>query len=318
LEEYSIPLARPLDFFSLPAVPPEVLKYETQPKDSRVEKAFKFGLLQMKLERDVESEKTIVTQQFCRVPLLIQRPLYLEESLPTMAFVYILSPSGGILQGDRYRIDITLSNKAVAYITTQGATRIYKMHHNFGTQIINIVQEDGTYLEYIPDQIIPYANSRFYQVVDLNIHDNASMIYSELLVPGRVASGESFNYDICYIKTIARNQTGNLRFIDVVKLEPKFEDLRQLGMLGTFDVLSTVYIITPSVYVRSIREKINELINRTQASVYGGSSILPRNQGVIVRLMGKSAEELRNIIFRVVAISRMHIVGASFTPMRKP
>jgi urease accessory protein len=203
-------LAYPLDFCSPLAVPPEVSMYETHPKHLVTEKAFKVGLLQMKLERESKNQKTVITQQYCKVPLLIQRPLYLEESLPSMAFVYILSPSGGILQGDRYRIDITLSNKALAHITTQGATRIYKMQNNFGTQMINIVQEEGTYLEYIPDQIIPYSNSRFYQIVQINIHDNATMIYSELLVPGRVASGESFKYDICYVKTIARNQTGKL------------------------------------------------------------------------------------------------------------
>jgi urease accessory protein len=192
------------------------------------------------------------------------------------------------------------------------------MEDNFGTQIINIVQEEGTYLEYIPDQVIPYANSKFYQVVNLNIHDNATMIYSELLAPGRVASGESFQYDICYIKTIARNQAGKLRFTDVVKLEPNTENLRQVGMFGTFKVLSTVYIITPPVYVRDIQDKINELIDRTQETVFGGSSILPRNQGLIIRLLGKGLEELRNLIFQIVAISRMRIMGASFTRIRKP
>jgi len=311
-------LTHPPEFYSLLAIPPEVLKYETHPKGSRLKKALNFGMLQMKLERNVENQKTFITQQFCRVPLLIQRPLYLEETLPTMAFVYILSPSGGILQGDRYHIDVTLSNNAVAHITTQGATRIYKMESNFGTQIINIVQEEGTYLEYIPDQIIPYANSKFYQVVNLNIHDNATMIYSELLAPGRVASGESFKYDICYIKTIARNQAGKLRFIDVIKLEPNIENLRQVGMFGTFNVLSTVYIITQPVYVRDIQDKINELINRTQGTVFGGTSILPRNQGLIIRLLGKGSEELRNLIFQIVAISRMQIMGASFTCIRKP
>jgi urease accessory protein len=282
------------------------------------EKAFNVGLLQMKLERESENQKTVITQQYCKVPLLIQRPLYLEESLPSMAFVYILSPSGGILQGDRYRIDITLSNKAVAHITTQGATRIYKMQNNFGTQMINIVQEEGTYLEYIPDQIIPYSNSRFYQIVQINIHDNATMIYSELLVPGRVASGESFKYDICYVKTIARNQTGKLRFIDIVKLQPKIEILKVGGMFGSLDVLGTVYILTDPVHVHHIQAEINSIIAQLQNTVSGGASILPENQGVIVRLLGKTAEELRNIIFQIVAVSRMQILGASFTNIRKP
>ncbi len=311
-------MAYPLDFCSPLDVPPEVSKYETHTGHLVTEKAFNVGLLQMKLERESENQKTVITQQYCKVPLLIQRPLYLEESLPSMAFVYILSPSGGILQGDRYRIDITLSNKAVAHITTQGATRIYKMQNNFGTQMINIVQEEGTYLEYIPDQIIPYSNSRFYQIVQINIHDNATMIYSELLVPGRVASGESFKYDICYVKTIARNQTGKLRFIDIVKLQPKIEILKVGGMFGSLDVLGTVYILTDPVHVHHIQAEINSIIAQLQNTVSGGASILPENQGVIVRLLGKTAEELRNIIFQIVAVSRMQILGASFTNIRKP
>ena len=311
-------MAYPLDFCSPLDVPPEVSKYETHTGHLVTEKAFNVGLLQMKLERESKNQKTVITQQYCKVPLLIQRPLYLEESLPSMAFVYILSPSGGILQGDRYRIDITLSNKAVAHITTQGATRIYKMQNNFGTQMINIVQEEGTYLEYIPDQIIPYSNSRFYQIVQLNIYDNAALIYLELLVPGRVASGESFKYDICYVKTIARNQTGKLRFIDVVKLQPKIEILKVGGMFGSLNVLGTVYILTDPVHVHHIQAEINSIIAQLQNTVSGGASILPENQGVIVRLLGKTAEELRNIIFRIVAVSRMQILGASFTNIRKP
>ncbi len=41
--------------------------------------------------------------------------------------------------------------------------------------------------EFVPDQIIPYRDSRFYQTVNLRVHDNGTMIYSELIVPGRVA-----------------------------------------------------------------------------------------------------------------------------------
>lgn len=192
------------------------------------------------------------------------------------------------------------------------------MQNNFGTQVINIAQEEGTYLEYIPDQIIPYRNSRFYQIVQLNIHDNATMIYSELLVPGRVASGESFKYDICYVKTISRNQAGKLRFIDVVKLQPKIENLRVEGMFDSLDVLSTIYILTEPVHVHPIQAEINSIISELQYTVSGGASILPENQGVIERLLGKTAEELRNILFRIVAFSRMQIVVASFTDIRKP
>ena len=298
-------------------IPPEFSVYQAEPGQLGVGKAGKIGALLLRLEGDPSIKKTVIREQYCKVPLFIQRAMYLEETLPAMAYVYIISPSGGILQGDRYRIDITLSNNAFAHVTTQSATRIYKMERNFATQMVNVVVEEGSYFEYIPDQIIPFRNSRFYQAVELNVHDNATMIYSEMLVPGRVASGESFEYDICYIKTIARNQVGKLRFMDVIKLEPKKEDLRVEGILGKFDVVGTVYIITREFYIKDLQQEINAKIAGLEGALSGGASILPAKQGIIVRILGKTAGDVRNMIFEVLRISRYQIIGAQFSGIRK-
>ena len=298
-------------------IPPEFSVYQAEPGQLGVGKAGKIGALLLRLEGDPSIKKTVIREQYCKVPLFIQRAMYLEETLPAMAYVYIISPSGGILQGDRYRIDITLSNNAFAHVTTQSATRIYKMERNFATQMVNVVVEEGSYFEYIPDQIIPFRNSRFYQAVELNVHDNATMIYSEMLVPGRVASGESFEYDICYIKTIARNQVGKLRFMDVIKLEPKKEDLRVEGILGKFDVVGTVYIITREFYIKDLQQEINAKIVGLDGALSGGASILPAKQGIIVRILGKTAGDVRNMIFEALRISRNQIIGAPFSGIRK-
>jgi urease accessory protein len=300
-------------------IPPEIMVYLTDPQQLGVGKSGKVGILRLKLERDPGTGKTVIREQYCRVPLFIQRAIYLEETLPEMAYVYIISPSGGILQGDRYSIDITLSNNALAHVTTQGATRIYKMERNYGSQIVNIKVEEGSYLEYIPDQIIPFRNSRFYQEVEMTVHDNATMIYSETIVPGRVASGEKFEYDICYIKTIARNQSGKPRFIDIVKLDPKKVDLTVDAILGNSEVVGTIYIVTREFYVKDLLYEINEKIKvfEDEGKISGGTSILPARQGIIVRVLGKTAGDVKNLIFEVVKIARNQIIGASFSGIRK-
>jgi len=300
-------------------IPPEIMVYLTDPQQLGVGKSGKVGILRLKLERDPGTGKTVIREQYCRVPLFIQRAIYLEETLPEMAYVYIISPSGGILQGDRYSIDITLSNNALAHVTTQGATRIYKMERNYGSQIVNIKVEEGSYLEYIPDQIIPFRNSRFYQEVELTVHDNATMIYSETIVPGRVASGEKFEYDICYIKTIARNHSGKPRFIDIVKLDPKKVDLTVDAILGNSEVVGTIYIVTREFYVKDLLYEINEKIKEfeDEGKISGGTSILPARQGIIVRVLGKTAGDVKNLIFEVVKIARNQIIGASFSGIRK-
>ena len=81
----------------------------------------------------------------------------------------MLSRPQGNTQGDRYRMDITLSKDALFHLTTQGATRIYRMDKNYATQVVNITVGEGCYFEFIPDQIIPYRDSRFYQKVLLNV-----------------------------------------------------------------------------------------------------------------------------------------------------
>lgn len=108
------------------------------------------------------------------------------------------------------------------------------MEKNYATQIINISVDDSCYFEFVPDQIIPYRNSRFYQTINLKVHDNATLIYSEIVVPGRVTSGESFEYDICYMKITARNQNNSLRLIDVALLEPKKTKAQDTWNIGKF------------------------------------------------------------------------------------
>jgi hypothetical protein len=64
-----------------------------------------------------------------------------------------------------------------------------------------------------------------------------------------------------------------------------------------------------------IREKIKEFEFEGRMSC--GISILPARQGVIVRILGKTAGDVKNLIFEVVRIARNQIIGASFSEIRK-
>ena len=296
-------------------LPPEFLAYKSDLEECSIESGKK-GILQLELEEDVRIKKTVIKKYYAKVPLFIQRALYLEESIPSMAYIYVISPSGGILQGDRYKIGIKLSNNAQANITTQGATRIYKMEKDYATQMIDIIVEEGCYCEYIPDQIIPYTNSRFYQLTNLKVHENATMIYSEILVPERVASGEKFEYDICYIKTVATNHVVKLRFIDALKLMPKKDNFKARGIMENFSILGNVYILAKVEHAKYLKEEINSFVNNIR-KIQGGASTLPDRHGVAVRLLGNTTEHVKEVVYEILNISRRTILGGSFSKMRK-
>ena len=304
-----------LEYYTPNDIPKEIQTYDTKVKQLGVGKSGKVGILDLELQKD-NNNKTIVTKQFSQVPLQFQRALYPERSLPEMAYLYVISPSGGILQGDRYRTDVSLKNKAMAHMTTQGATSIYSMNSNFASQIVNITVDENCYFEYIPDQIIPYKNSRYYQKVNLNIHDNATLVYSEILTPGRAAMEESFEYDICYLRTLCKNQDKKIRFLENTKIEPKKQKLKNFGILGEYSIVGTVYILTRKENVMELENSINENIKKTDA-ISMGTSILPDESGIVIRILGNKTENISDVIFKILEISRKKILGASFSKIRK-
>ncbi len=295
-------------------MPKEFEDYGDNVKQMGVGKSGKVGILDLELQTNNEG-KTVITRQFSQVPLQIQRALYPEVSLPDMAYLYVVSPSGGILQGDRYTTDVLLKNKANVHMTTQGATRIYGMNSNFASQIVNITVDEDCYLEYIPEQIIPYKNSRYYQKVNLNVHENSTLIYSEILTPGRVAMSESFDYDICYLRTHCKNQDKKIRFLENTKVKPKKQRLNDFGIFGEYEIVGTVYILTRKKDVVELEGMINKNIRISDG--YVGTSILPDESGIVIRILANKTDSISDVIFKTLEISRKKILDASFSKIRK-
>ena len=275
----------------------------------------KTGILDLELQRN-ENGRTVVTRQFFEAPLHLQHALYPYKTLPEMAYLYILSTSGGILQGDRYKTSVSLKNKSLAHMTTQGATRIYGMSSNVAIHTMNIELDEDCYFEYMPDQIIPYRDSRYYQEMNLKIHDNSTLVYSEIITPGRVAMGELFQYDVCYMKTSCRNQEGKIRFLENMKIEPKNQNINNTGMLGKYSIFGTIYVLTEKNTVRELEKEIeNRMKNLPEVLV--GTSTMPGDTGITIRLLGNKTERISDAVCDVADTVRRRVIGIPFTKIRK-
>jgi urease accessory protein len=51
--------------------------------------------------------------------------------------------------------------------------------------------------------------------------------------------------------------------------------------------------------------------------IYGGSSILPDDSGLLVRMLCNSSELIKTEIYSIVRIARKEILNANFTSIRK-
>ena len=288
-------------------VPSQFASFDGKIPQMDVGKTGKIGFLKLTLESDSQRNKTIITEQLSRVPLYVQKALYYDETIPSMAHVFVLSPSGGVLQGDRYRTDIELKNGAISHITTQGATRIYKMNSNYATQMINLNVGKNCYLEFLPEQLIPYKNSRYYQRATFNVDDSATLVYSETIVPGRVAMGELFDYDVCCLKTLCYDDKQKIKFHDNCILEPKKQTMNSLGIFGNKTAYSMMYVVTKQECIGELYETINQLF-KDNDEIIGGASILPNNSGLSVRVLSNSSELNKTTVYNIAQIVRKQII----------
>jgi urease accessory protein len=296
-----------LKFCSPEDVPSQFASFDGKIPQMDVGKTGKIGFLKLTLESDSQRNKTIITEQLSRVPLYVQKALYYDETIPSMAHVFVLSPSGGVLQGDRYRTDIELKNGAISHITTQGATRMYKMNSNYATQMINLNVGKNCYLEFLPEQLIPYKNSRYYQKATFKIDDSATLVYSETIVPGRVAMGELFDYDICCLKTLCYDDKQEIKFHDNCILEPKKQTMNSLGIFGNKTAHSMMYVVTKQECIEELYETINQLF-KDNDEIIGGASILPNNSGLSVRVLSNSSELNKTTVYNIAQIVRKQII----------
>ena len=295
-----------LEYCTPSDIPEEISKFEGNVAQMDVGKSGKIGYLQLEMQNDSNKQKTVITKQRTQVPLYLQKALHYNLDYPSMAHLFVLSPSGGILQGDRYRMDVELKNNAISHITTQGATRIYKMESNFATHLVTLNLKNNSYLEFIPEQLIPYKNSRFYQKTLLDIDDSSTAVYSETIVPGRIAMGEMFDFDVCYLKTdgIINEKT---RFRDSSLLLPKEQKIQSLTMFDEKTILTSVYLLTRKP-IKQINIMINNMFSNMD-EIIGNSSSLPNDSGLAIRILGNSSEEQKIIIYEILKIIRKEILS---------
>jgi urease accessory protein len=301
-------------WYTPPNLPPEVRAFDTPVAHLGVGGAGKVGVLDLTLAPVAGA--TRIVRQYQQMPLYHFYPIYIDRGRPDMAFLYLLQAGDGLLQGDRYRLDLACAPGAAVHVTTQAATKIYRMEDNFASQIINLSVGAGAFVEYLPDPVIPFRDSRFYQRLCLTLDPTASVILGETLLPGRVARGEAHAYTIYYTDLEVYTPEGVLLFADRIVLEPAAASPRSPGRLGPYDVLASLYVVTRQIPAPDLAAALHDGL-AAQGAVLAGVSELPNGCGVAVRLLGPTSLEVKNAVHLAWNTARLMLIGVPAPDLRK-
>lgn len=265
----------------------------------------------LRLGFEARSDRSVLTTLQRRAPLLVQQALYWDEEMPGLPCVYIITNSGAILQGDRNVIEIEMAPDAQAHVTTQAATKVHEMDANYATQTQTLVLGARSYLEYLPHATIPHKSARFVQHTTVSIDPTATLIYSDILMPGRkyYGSGELFQYDLFSSTVSAARPDGSSLFTEKFIIQPHRAGVSRLGAMGAFHVFGNVILLTPKVHAERLFEATDAQFDQ-DAGLASGASRLPNDAGLVFKVLGMESAPVSAAIRRFWSLARQETAGA--------
>jgi len=212
-----------------------------------------------KLDLEFEPRRgyTRMPHVFQQPPLKASRELY-EGKNPT-ATVYIMESSGGMVAGDRNDITVKLAPDSSVRLVQQSALKIYPSHTgDTCVQSINVELEEGARLEWMTEVIIPFVDAKYRGDTTLRIARDATILWGEIVAPGREKRGEIFDYQSFHtnFKIFVEDE---LIAFDSLHFSPQETALGDIGVLETAMYIGSIWLVSPKaaeVDIRAIQETL--------------------------------------------------------------
>lgn len=206
--------------------------------------------------------------------------------------VYLLSPTGGIVQDDCYSIDVTTGARTHVLFTTPSANRVYRMPTGSAEQHIRIIIDEGALLEFVPDATILFAEADFSQTIDITLKTGALLVLHDIVMPGRLARGECLQFRRYRSRLIVRDE-GGLLLYDSAVIEPSARPLQQTGILEGFTCWGSFYIVGDLSFWNIDAPQFCQAHagDMTGTGYQGGLSVLHRS-GLSARLLSQRLDAI--------------------------
>jgi urease accessory protein len=256
--------------------------------------------LELKLQCD-RTNRTIINHQYTTYPLRLSPIFRLDKDNQNRAYLYIMNSSPGLLAGDKLNIALELGKNTNLYLTEQAATKVHAMPKAETIASIDsqIIIGEGATLELIPEPLIFYADAALEQKTTIAMHPTAKLLLSEIILPGRLARSESYQFRNYKNRLRVTSLKGELWFEDAIYLEGKFNLFKDSKLFASMPIQANFYLVLPKIEIDELQYNlINLEIDRNNMLVT--TTILPHNKGLLIRALANKTSPLKQYFKSVI------------------
>lgn len=246
---------------------------------------------------------TRVIRDRVQAPLKVQRPFYPEGT--QICHSVVLHTAGGMVGGDRNKLNFHLQPQAKALITTPAASKIYRSNGLEARQRIEMQIDADACLEWLPQETIVFNGAIYRQDLRVELAPGAIWLGWEITRFGRTARKERFLQGEWRSHTEVWQQ-GHPLWIDRQWLKGGEAIDSPHGLAGQPIVASLAWLgqpVSPDL-VEKVRSKHNFEADKT---IKYGVTRLP--SGLLCRYRGSSTTEVRDwftAVWQLLRINFLH------------
>ncbi len=235
----------------------------------------------------VDGQST-VTAAFSSSPIRILIP----KSRGLSAWAYTSSFGGGMVGGDRTRLDLHLGPQARCFVGTQASTKIYRNPSRAACSHVTQARlEAEALLVWAPDPVQAFADSTYSQHQVFDLAPGAGLVLVDWFSSGRAARGERWKFS----RFKSRNEVlvgGERLFLDSILLDAAGGPLDSPVRAGRFNGFATVLIVGEPwrAAAQQLLEHVSGRPVERQSPLVISAS--PIRDGAVLRLAGEDLEAI--------------------------
>lgn len=243
------------------------------------------------------NHQTFVSRQYAAYPFRLSNAFRLDLKDPNRAYLYIMNTSPGLLAGDKLRVSVQLEVNANLYLTDQSATKVHSMPPDAIAQVSYTISVGaGAKLEFIPEPLILYADSRLEQITQVTLHPTGQLFLSELILPGRLARNEFYQFHSYFNHLQVMSSEGELLFCDAMRLQGKLNTFKNHLLFAAMPVMANIITVLPSINLKELVADIDSFPLLHALKLTAGNSLLPNCNGLLIRVIADSVSSLKAYI----------------------
>ncbi|MEO1634421.1 MAG: urease accessory protein UreD [Cyanobacteria bacterium J06631_9] len=249
--------------------------------------------------------KTVVCDRYMAYPLSVSPPFRLDSdgtatqqrSQSQRMYLYRMNTSPGLLAGDRLDMSVQLEAGAQLLLADQAATKVHMMPAESLGAVVRYrfdIYKRAT-LEFLPEPLILFADSLLAQTTEITMHPSAGLSFGEIVLPGRLARGESYQFRQFNSRIRIKSPDGRVWFVDAMRLLGQDNPFVGSELFASGAVLGTLILVLPeAISTMENLARLSQEIDAVSAqSLSLASSVLPGGRGLLVRAIASKTQDMQ-------------------------